>query len=97
MGHRWSFLSRPTQIYFGYVVSSHSSTQPTTAQFRDQTNLTGAVLATIVNPHEPLGPSSRKSPIVISEIMYKPAPRTDERPSPERTSASLGVDERDEK
>jgi hypothetical protein len=26
---------------------------------------------------EPLGPSSRKTPIVISEIMYKPAPRTD--------------------
>ena len=30
-----------------------------------------------VNPHEPLGPSSRKTGIVISEIMWKPAPRTD--------------------
>jgi hypothetical protein len=28
-------------------------------------------------PTEPPGPSSRKTPIVISEIMYKPAPRTD--------------------
>ncbi|HUD49609.1 MAG TPA: hypothetical protein VMR33_22470, partial [Candidatus Baltobacteraceae bacterium] len=30
-----------------------------------------------VNPNEPLGPSSRKTGIVFSEIMYKPAPRTD--------------------
>jgi len=35
------------------------------------------VVATSVNPHEPLGPSSRKTGIVISEIMWKPAPRTD--------------------
>jgi hypothetical protein len=28
-------------------------------------------------PHEPLGPSSRKTPIVFSEIMWKPAPRAD--------------------
>ncbi|HVU27987.1 MAG TPA: lamin tail domain-containing protein [Verrucomicrobiae bacterium] len=28
-------------------------------------------------PHDVLGPSSRKTPIVFSEIMYKPAPRTD--------------------
>jgi hypothetical protein len=40
--------------------------------------LTSSALAqTSVNHHEPLGPSSRKTPIVISEIMYKPAPRTD--------------------
>src|ERR1035438_9837411 len=30
-------------------------------------------------PHESIGPSSRKTPIAISEIMYKPAPRTDEK------------------
>src|SRR5678815_5246995 len=28
-------------------------------------------------PHEPLGPSSRKTPIIFSEIMYDPAPRAD--------------------
>jgi hypothetical protein len=38
---------------------------------------TNVVVATSVNPHEPLGPSSRKTGIVISEIMWKPAPRTD--------------------
>ena len=37
----------------------------------------GALAQSSVNPHEPLGPCSRKTPIVISEIMYKPAPRTD--------------------
>jgi hypothetical protein len=31
----------------------------------------------VVNPHDAMGPSSRKTPIVFSEIMYKPAPRTD--------------------
>ena len=31
---------------------------------------------TIPSRHEPLGPSSRKTPIVISEIMWKPAVRT---------------------
>ena len=29
-----------------------------------------------VYPHEPPGPSSRKTPMVISEIMYRPAPTT---------------------
>ena len=28
-------------------------------------------------PHEPLGPCSRLTPFVVSEIMYKPAPRAD--------------------
>src|SRR5580700_8849890 len=30
-------------------------------------------------PHDVLGPSSRKTPIAVSEIMWKPAPRTDGR------------------
>ena len=38
---------------------------------------TNVVVATSVNPHEPLGPSSRKTGIIFSEIMWKPAPRTD--------------------
>ncbi|MGA3145768.1 MAG: lamin tail domain-containing protein, partial [Verrucomicrobiota bacterium] len=38
---------------------------------------TNVVVVTSVNPHEPLGPSSRMTGIVFSEIMWKPAPRTD--------------------
>ena len=42
-----------------------------------ETTPANAAVATIVNPHEPPGPSSRKTGIVFSEIMWKPAPRTD--------------------
>jgi hypothetical protein len=37
--------------------------------------LSGTALAQL--PTEPLGPCSRRTPFAISEIMYKPAPRTD--------------------
>ncbi len=71
-------IAMPSQIYLGLAVASHNTNQPTTAQFLDyETTPANAVVATIVNPHEPLGPSSRKTGIVISEIMWKPAPRTD--------------------
>jgi len=81
-GQTWSQLGTtsivlPSQIYFGFVVSSHNSTQPTTVQFRDQADVTGGTIATVTSPREPLGPSSRKTPIAISEIMYKPAARAD--------------------
>ncbi len=83
-GQTWTRLSSATlvmssQIYVGLAVSSHNAAQTTTAQFRDIAENTGAViLGTVSNPHEPLGPSSRKTPIVISEIMYKPAARADD-------------------
>jgi regulation of enolase protein 1 (concanavalin A-like superfamily) len=63
-------------VYFGMAVASHS-TQPTAVRFRNISTVTNATLAMLTIPLEPLGPSSRKSPIAISEIMYKPAPRTD--------------------
>jgi hypothetical protein len=71
-------IAMPNQIYIGLVVASHNASQTTTAQFVNyETTPANAVLATVVNPHEPLGPSSRKTGIVISEIMWKPAPRSD--------------------
>jgi hypothetical protein len=81
-GQTWSQLGSatitfPSQVYVGLVTSSHNASQATTALFRDQTDVTNATVAVAVNPHENLGPSSRKTPIAISEIMYKPAPRTD--------------------
>ncbi len=82
-GSNWTQLgavtiAMPSQIYLGLAVSSHNTNQLTTAQFLNyETTPTNAVVATIVNPHEPLGPSSRKTGIVFSEIMWKPAPRTD--------------------
>jgi regulation of enolase protein 1 (concanavalin A-like superfamily) len=82
-GTNWSLLgtatfSAPSTMYLGMAVASDSTNQPTTANFLNYSNTpSSAALATQANPHEPLGPSSRLSPIVFSEIMYKPAPRSD--------------------
>lgn len=70
-------ISMPAQIYFGFAVSSRSATNVSTAQFRDISNVTSGVIGVVTNPHEAIGPSSRKSPIAFSEIMWKPASRTD--------------------
>jgi regulation of enolase protein 1 (concanavalin A-like superfamily) len=70
-------IGMPSQIYLGYSVSSHGTNQLTTAQFRDISNVTTATSSVQKNPHERIGPSSRKTPIVFSEIMSKPADRLD--------------------
>ncbi|HEY4417819.1 MAG TPA: lamin tail domain-containing protein, partial [Verrucomicrobiae bacterium] len=81
-GKNWTLLGSatltlPNQIYLGLVTSSFSSNQVTTAQFRDVTTVTNSLIGAQINPHDNLGPSSRKTPIVFSEIMCKPAARTD--------------------
>jgi regulation of enolase protein 1 (concanavalin A-like superfamily) len=82
-GQTWTQLDSVTmplasQLYVGVAVSSHSTSRATTARFGDITEMRGnVVLGTAENPREALGPSSRKTPIVISEIMYKPAARAD--------------------
>ena len=82
-GQTWSLLGSativmPGQIPVGLAVSSRQTSQPTTAQFYDFNDVSSnAVVAAVISPHEQLGPSSRRTPIVISEIMYKPAPRSD--------------------
>ncbi|PYJ87928.1 MAG: hypothetical protein DME22_00005, partial [Verrucomicrobia bacterium] len=77
----WLRLQRvvPATIYFGLAVSSHNTNQPATARFRDVADVTGAVVGVLPVNFEALGPSSRKTGLVISEIMYKPAPRGDGR------------------
>ncbi|MEJ0090950.1 MAG: lamin tail domain-containing protein [Limisphaerales bacterium] len=81
-GQTWTPLGSATitmsnQVYLGFSVSSRSTNWATTAQFRDMGNVTGAIVGTQINPHELIGPSSRTTPVAISEIMYKPAARTD--------------------
>lgn len=68
-------LSDP--IYLGMAVSSHNSSQLAVAQFQDLSPATNATASPLALPHEPLGVSSRRTPLVFSEIMYKPAPRGD--------------------
>jgi Lamin Tail Domain/CotH kinase protein len=61
----------PSTVYFGFVVSSHNIGQTTVAAFRDF----GAVTSTNVSflpAIEGLGQSSRRTSLVISEIMYHP-------------------------
>jgi regulation of enolase protein 1 (concanavalin A-like superfamily) len=91
-GKNWTLLasdsiSMSNQVYLGYFVSSYSTNQATTARFGFITTVTNAVIAMPVNPHDAMGPTSRTTPIAFSEIMWKPAPRSDGRnlKSPART------------
>ena len=81
-GTTWQQLGSATlaltnSLYLGMAVCSHSASQAAVAQFRDFKQITNALAGTLSVPHEPLGPCSRLTPFVISEILYKPAPRTD--------------------
>ena len=81
-GQTWTELGSDTismssQIYLGFSTSSENAGAPTTAEFRDFGNVTNGIVAAVSNPHETIGPSSRKTPVVFSEIMWKPAPRAD--------------------
>jgi hypothetical protein len=81
-GDAWFQLGSSTinmagTIYLGMAVSAgvptNSPTPTVTAQFRDFGTVSGATIATRLNV-EPPGPSSRKTPFVITEIMYNPQP-----------------------
>ncbi|RLT17046.1 MAG: hypothetical protein DWI28_06780, partial [Planctomycetota bacterium] len=84
-GLSWAQLGTTTlalsdPVYFGMVVSSHTSAQTATVQFRDLMDTgTASVVPTLSLPNEPLGPSSRKTGLVITEIMYHPPARADGR------------------
>ena len=80
-GMRWTPLGAVTfvfsnTLYFGLAVASHDENRVTTAQFRDLTAVTGGSIGAIALPFEPLAACSRRTGLVISEIMYHPAPRT---------------------
>ena len=58
-------------------MSSHDPVQAATAQFRELQNNVGGTLGTTPTAFEPLGPSSRRTGLTISEIHYHPGPRGD--------------------
>lgn len=75
-----SYSNLPPVLYVGFATVAHSTNAMTSAQFRDLDFVgADAVIGRVEKPNEPLGPSSRKTPIVFSEVMYKPAPRLDHR------------------
>ena len=70
-------LSLPRALYFGMAGASHSPTQPAMVSFRELTNALHLPVTSVMTPREPLGPCSRRTGLVISEIMYHPSPRPD--------------------
>ncbi|MCI0540109.1 MAG: lamin tail domain-containing protein, partial [Verrucomicrobiales bacterium] len=82
-GQTWSSLGAVTlvitnRLFFGLAVTSRSTNQTARAEFRELL----AVEAGIIRPtprrdDEPLGPSSRRTGLVLSEIMYHPKQRGD--------------------
>jgi hypothetical protein len=79
-GKSWSQLGTFTMspgpagpMFVGMAVSSQSPSQLATAEFRGFDNVVGnPPVGSPVFSREPLGPSSRRTGLVISEIMYHP-------------------------
>ena len=72
------FIAPANIFYVGMAVTGASTNNQTaTAQFRDLGDATGGSVGTVDVPFEPLGPSSRNTGLVISEIMYHPKPSND--------------------
>ena len=84
-GMNWLFLGSSTNalpgtLHFGMAASSHVAGQTARAQFRDLANVVDAVVVPELPYNvEPIGPSSRRTGLAISEIMYHPADRPDGR------------------
>jgi hypothetical protein len=75
-GQSWNRLgsasiAMPSSIYLGFAVSSHTTNQLVTAYFRDFSTITN-VGTSRVKAVESLGQCSRRTSLVISEIMYNP-------------------------
>ncbi len=80
-GSNWVLLGSVSltanPVYLGLAVTSHNTNAAATAEFVNYGPATSASVGNFTSPYEPLGPSSRRTQLTFSEIMYKPAPRTD--------------------
>lgn len=78
-GQNWKQLGQitlanaPRPMLVGLAVSSGRTGVSTTAGFRDFLEVTGTPGTLVSFNREPLGPSTRRTSLVISEIMYHPA------------------------
>lgn len=67
-------ITMPSSVLVGFTVSSHQTNATAVAKFREPSVVTNATEVSMAAlPFEPLGPSSRRTGLVISEIMYHPA------------------------
>src|SRR6185503_878240 len=76
-GANWTTLGSvnvalSNRLYLGFCVTSHNTNQTATARFRDFSGASGGTVDAVPPRNEALGPSSRKTGLVISEIMYHP-------------------------
>jgi hypothetical protein len=76
-GRSWEFLGSTTlamsaTVQVGFALAAGGAAGGTAAQFRDFTGGTGAITTNAPLPFEPPGPSSRRTALVISEIMFHP-------------------------
>ena len=79
-GASWTLLgtstlpvAQATPMLVGLALVSQSNSLLATAQFRTLANVTGTPpVGSVSLPREPIGPSSRRTELVISEIMYHP-------------------------
>ncbi|HAB15442.1 MAG TPA: hypothetical protein DCE44_03220, partial [Verrucomicrobiales bacterium] len=83
-GRHWAILGSSTISFtnwlVGFAVTSQNSNQPTRAVFSDLADASGAdLIAPMATEVEPPGPTSRRTALVVSEIMYHPASRPDGR------------------
>lgn len=76
-GQTWECLGSATiamspDVLVGFVLTAGSADRTTSARFRDDGAGGGVIVTNAPLPFEPLGPSSRRTPLAISEIMYNP-------------------------
>ncbi len=76
-GTSWEYLgtsaiAMSNVVNVGFALTAGNSTSNTVAQFRDFASASGGITTNATLPFEPLGPSSRRTALVISEIMYNP-------------------------
>ena len=72
-------IAAPETLRVGLALSSHDATRTTRAGFADAGPVVSPTVGNPRLPFEPLGRSSRRTDLVISEIMHHPAPRQDGR------------------
>ena len=77
-GNTWTVLgsvtmTMPASVCLGLAGSSHNSSLAAAAQFLDFGSVSGGTIGATPLLREPIGPCSRKTGFVISEILYNPA------------------------
>ncbi|HOB31815.1 MAG TPA: lamin tail domain-containing protein, partial [Verrucomicrobiota bacterium] len=65
-------LVMPSIVQVGFALASGEAGNVVAAEFGNAGNGSGTILSSVSLPFEPLGPSSRRTALVISEIMYNP-------------------------